>query len=104
MENAAPTPTPEPPELYPDEATRSAIASAALDVHPEDADYVTEATTATVTTQGSELNMRRGTDSSYGQITTIPNGTTVTVYAYKGSWALVYYSGSYGWCSTTYLK
>lgn len=100
-----PTATPE-PVLYPDETVRAAIesASASLDIKPEDTDYVTEPTTATVKTNGSVLNMRRGTSSNYGQIGTIPNGTSVDVYAYKSNWALVQYNGTYGWCSTEYLK
>lgn len=91
-------------ELYPDESIRTAIASANLEVFPEDADYVAQETKATVSTSGSDLNLRRGTAATYGQITTIPNGTSVDVYAYKSGWALVYYSGSYGWCSGDYLK
>lgn len=102
-EPVQPTATPE-VVLYPDAAVRSAIESANLDVAPADTDYVTEATTATVKTNGSVLNMRRGTASTYGQIGTIPNGTEVDVYAYKSNWALVSYNGAYGWCSTEYLK
>ena len=98
-----PTPTPE-VKLYPDETVRSAIEAAELDVKPSDTDYVTEPTRLKVSTQGSDLNMRRGTDSTYSQIRMIPNGTEVDVYAYKGNWALVYYNGVYGWSSTSYLK
>lgn len=102
-EPVQPSPTPY-VELYPDEATRSAIESANLEIFPAESDYVTEATTAVVSTQGSDLNLRRGTAANYGQITTIPNGTTVDVYAVKSGWSLVYYSGVYGWCSGDYLK
>lgn len=98
-----PTPTPY-VELYPSEAIRTAIESSNLDVTPDEGDYVTEAATATVSTSGSDLNMRRGTASTYGQIATIPNGTSVSVYAYKSNWALVSYGGNYGWCSSEYLK
>lgn len=102
-EPVAPTPTPL-VEVYPDEATRSRIAAANLDVFPEDLDYVTAQTSGTISTSGSDLNMRRGTASSYGIITTIPNGTSVEVYAYKNSWALVQYGSDLGWVSSEFLK
>ena len=61
-EPVIPTPTPE-VILYPDEATRAEIAMANLDVFPDDLDYVVSATTMTVSTGGSVLNVRRGTSA-----------------------------------------
>lgn len=97
-----PTPTPE-PVIYPDETVRSAIEAAELEVKPSETDYVTEATRATVKTNGGVLHVRKGNGTDYSRITSIPNGTAVDVFAYKGDWALVLYEGSYGWCSTKYL-
>ena len=101
----APLPTATPVvEIYPDETRRSAIEEASLDVKPGDADYVTEETTATVKTNGGVLHMRKGNATTYDRIDSIPNGTTVDVFAKKDGWALVSYNGTYGWCSTEYLK
>ncbi|MCD7769745.1 MAG: SH3 domain-containing protein, partial [Oscillospiraceae bacterium] len=89
---------------YPSEEIKEEIASAVLSVYPSEEDYVTEATTATVST-GSGLNLRRGPGSSYGQIILMANGTSLDVYAYKNGWALVLYDGdTWGWCSTDYLS
>lgn len=97
------TPTPE-PVAYPGEAIITEITGANLEVFPAETDYVTEATTATVSTSGSDLNLRRGPASSFGLVTTIDNGTTLDVYAYKNGWALVKFGTSWGWCSKDYLK
>ena len=94
--------TPE-PSVYPDEATRAEIAAASLEVFPEESDYVTEAKSVTVSTNGSVLNMRRGPGQSYGQVSSMPNGSSVNVYAYRNGWALVKYGGAWGWCSNDYL-
>ena len=99
---AKPTPTPE-PEKYPDETIRAAIGAASLEEKPTDAEYVEKATTATVKTNGGVLHVRRGPSTSFDRITSIPNGTSVEVYALKNNWALVVYEDQYGWCSTQYL-
>ncbi|MCD7844359.1 MAG: SH3 domain-containing protein [Oscillospiraceae bacterium] len=89
---------------YPSEEIREAIASATLSTYPEEEDYVTEETTATVSTS-SGLNLRRGPGSSYGQIILMENGAKLEVYAYKNGWALVLYDGdTWGWCSTDYIN
>ena len=99
----APTPTPE-PEPYPSDAIKEEIAAASLDVFPEEADFVTEAQTVTVATQGSNLNLRRGPGQSAGIVGSVPNGTSTDVYAFKNGWALVKYKDTWGWCSKEYLK
>ena len=103
QEPAAATPTPA-PAVYPPETVRTEIASANLEVFPDDADYVTEATTTTVATSGGELNIRRGPAASFGLVTTVSNGTTMDVYAYKNGFALVKYGENWGWCSKDYLR
>jgi len=97
-----PTATPEPVQ-YPDDTVRAAIAEASLDVAPAEADYVTEPTTMTVKTNGGVLHVRRGNSTNYSTLTSIPNGTSVEVFAMKSDWALVIYDGTYGWCSAKYL-
>lgn len=99
-----PSPTPE-PSAYPDAATLAEIQAAGLDEYPGDDDYVTEETTATVSTSGGMLNLRRGPAQRYGQIAAMSNGTKLSVYAYKDGWALVKYGDStWGWCSSEFLK
>ena len=48
--------------------------------------------------------MRRGPGQSYAQVSSMANGTEVSVYAYKNGWALVSYDGTWGWCSNDYLR
>jgi len=103
VDTPAPTTTPV-PAAYPSEAVKQEIAAASLDVFPEDADLVTEAQTVTVSTSGSNLNMRRSPSQSGGLVGSIPNGTTTDVYAFKSGWALVKYDNTWGWCSKEYLK
>ena len=52
------------------------------------------------------LNLRKGAGTSYGVITTLPKGTTVTVVDNSNSeWAKVRTSsGVEGWCSKEYLE
>lgn len=97
------TPTPKPAD-YPADDVKAEIAAADLDAHPEDADYVTEPTTRIVSTTGSPLNLRKGTNSSAGWVSSLENGTTVDVYAFKNGWALVKVGNTWGWCSNDYLK
>lgn len=101
---ATPVPTPTPEPAYPDEATKEEIAAANLDVFPEDGDYVTAPKKVTVSTSGSVLNLRRGPGQNYGQVSSIDNGTSTDVYAYKNGWALVKHNDVWGWCSNDYLK
>ena len=97
----SPTPTPAP---YPSDAIKQEIAAASLDTFPEDADFVTEAQTVTVSTNGGGLNIRRSPGQSAGIVGSMPNGTTTDVYAFKNGWALVKYEDTWGWCSKDYLK
>lgn len=98
-----PTPTPI-PAAYPADEVKAEIAAADLTVFPEEADYVTEATTRTVTTNGGPLNMRKGTNSDAEWISSISSGTKVDVYAFRNGWALVKVGSTWGWCSNDYLK
>lgn len=98
-----PTPTPV-PVAYPADEVKAEIAAADLTVFPEEADYVTEATTRTVTTNGGPLNMRKGTNSDAEWISSISSGTKVDVYAFRNGWALVKVGSTWGWCSNDYLK
>lgn len=58
---------------------------------------------AVVSTSGSNLRMRSGPSTDYEVVGSIPNGSTVTMLDQDGSWALVEYNGTTGWCSTKYL-
>ena len=98
-----PASTPE-PVLYPDAATREEIAAVENLVQPDDGDFVDAAKTVTVSTSGSVLNLRSGPGQSNTQVGSLPNGTTLDVYAYKNGWALVKYNDTWGWCSNDYLK
>ncbi len=106
---AAPAETPgttqAPP--YPDDATKAAIKAADLTIHPENEDYVTSSTTATVSVGNTALRMRKGPNTTYDQVGELPDETVVSVYAQKNDWYLVYYDGGetpvYGWCNGQYL-
>lgn len=102
-EPMASTPSPS-PAPYPDDTIRAAIEGAELSVYPENGDYVTQATTATVSVT-SGLNLRTGPAASYDQIMLMDNGAQLSVYAEKNGWVLVFYNGdTYGWCSDDYLN
>ena len=103
VDTPAPSATPE-PQPYPSDAIKQEIAAANLDVFPEEADFVTEAQSVTVSTSGSALNLRRGPGQSAGIVGSMENGTTTDVYAFKNGWALVKYKDTWGWCSKDYLK
>ena len=103
VDTPAPTTTPV-PAAYPSETVKQEIAAASLDVFPEEADFVTEAQTVTVSTSGSNLNMRRSPSQSGGLVGSIPNNTSTDVYAFKNGWALIKYDNTWGWCSKEYLK
>ena len=103
-EQAEATPTPKPETSdYPSKDVRDEIAGADLDVYPEEEDYVTEDTRVTVSTNGSDLNVRQGPGSNYSLVTTVDNGTSLPVYAYRNGWGLVKTDGVWGWCSKDYL-
>ena len=57
-----------------------------------------------VNTSRLPLTMISGHGSNYGKVTSIPKGTTVTVFASNGTWAHVNYNGSDGYASMQYLK
>ncbi len=56
-----------------------------------------------VKTSGSPLNMRNEPNGET-RIAMIPNGSTVTVSSYDGSWAYVKYGRYQGWVSAQYLE
>ena len=101
---ATPVPTPTPDPTYPDQATRAAIAAAALDVYPTEQEYVTEPRTVQVATNGGTLNLRKGTSADTEWLASMPYHTSLPVYAYHSGWALVNYDGTYGWASVDYLS
>ena len=103
VDTPAPTTTPV-PAAYPSDTVKQEIAAASLDVYPEDADFVTEATSRTVSTTSSPLNMRKSPDAGGTWVSSLPSGTTVDVYAFKNGWALVKSGNTWGWCSVDYLK
>ncbi len=104
---AAATDTPAPVETYPDEATRAAIEAAELDIPPMEEDFREGPTTATVSVNSISLRLRKGPNTSYTEITSMPDGSKVEVFADKNDWSLVRYQAEdgpiFGWCSSTYL-
>ncbi len=104
---AAATDTPAPQETYPDESIRAAIEAADLDIPPMEEDFREGPTTATVSVNSVSLRLRKGPNTSYQEITSMPDGSKVEVFADKNDWSLVRYQGDegavYGWCSSTYL-
>ena len=105
---ASTSPSPE-PESYPDADTLKAIAAAELEVYPEDSDYVSVPTTATVKVDSQTLRLRTGPSTTYvPPICNMEDGTEVDVFAIKNNWSLVLYKDGedgpvYGWCSSEYL-
>ena len=69
---------------------------------PSTSDF-SESYAGTYTVTASSLNMRSGPATSCSKVTTIPNGTTVTVTSGNGAWAAVSYNGMTGHCSMDYL-
>ncbi|MGN0293346.1 MAG: SH3 domain-containing protein [Lachnospiraceae bacterium] len=58
-----------------------------------------------VTTHGARLNVRTGPSTDYRVITSLSNGTTVTVTGSSGSWYRISYgSGKSGYVYSKYLK
>ena len=52
----------------------------------------------------SSLNLREGIGTSYTVLTSIPNGTIVSVDSVRDGWARTTYNGKTGWCSAQYLE
>ncbi len=100
---AVPSPTPG-VTVYPDEATRAAIAAATLDTYPAESEYVTEPRTMLVATNGGTLNLRRGTSADTDWLASMPYHTELPTYAFHSGWALVDYNGTFGWASVDYLS
>lgn len=61
------------------------------------------ASTVTVVTQSSNLNIRSGPGQSYSIIGSIPKGGTATYLDYKNGWTKVKYGNITGWCDDNYL-
>ncbi len=88
---------------YPDAATLAAIQAAALEIPPDDADFIAPVT-ATVSVGEGALRLRPGPNTSYTEITQMPDGSKVKIVAKKNEWDLVQYNGdTWGWCSGEYL-
>ncbi len=107
LASAAATASPEPAE-YPPADVIAAIQAAELEIPPEDEEYVTVPTTATVKVSSSSLRLRTAPNTEYKEIARMPDGTELDIYATKNDWCLVRYEDSekgtlYGWCSSEYL-
>ncbi len=50
------------------------------------------------------LNMRKGAGTEYDVITTIPNGSKISVTGECDNWARVSYNGKVGWVSIAYIE
>lgn len=91
-------------EGYPTDAVKNEIAQADIDVRPSEADYVSSPTVRYIATSSGPLNIRRGPDTSYGQLGQIEKGQSVSVYAVVDGWTLIKYNNIWGWCSSDYLS
>lgn len=60
--------------------------------------------TATVTTAGGSLNLRANASTNGQRITTIPNGTVLTVLQRGSEWSQVKYNSYVGYVVNTYLR
>ena len=60
--------------------------------------------TAYVSTTGGSLNLRQSANSSARVLTTIPNGTQITVTNRGPVWCAVYYVGQTGFVMTSFLR
>ena len=60
--------------------------------------------TGTVSTQGSNLNVRTGPSTGYGIITQLMNGTDVKVLGEKGGWYQIEIPARYGYVCGEYLR
>ncbi len=60
--------------------------------------------TATVATNGSNLNIRSGPSTASPIIGSIPNGSEVTVFSVDNGWAVISYNSFTGYVSAMYLN
>ena len=59
----------------------------------------------TVSTGGSNLNVRKGAGTQYGVKTKLPDGTSVAVVSQANGWShILYDGGTFGYVSSAYLK
>lgn len=68
------------------------------------ANYLTLSTTARVSTNGSNLNIRTAPSTKATILGSLKNGTKVVVQYTSGNWAYVNYGKLEGWMSLTWLK
>lgn len=66
--------------------------------------YTTKKATAKVSTNGSNLNVRKSHTTSSSVLGSLKPGAKVTVKSVYGNWAYVTYGSLTGWASMTYLK
>ncbi len=57
-----------------------------------------------IVTAASGLNVRTNPSTNSEVVTRIPYGTEVYPQKWEGTWAYVEYKGTFGWCSTKYLR
>ena len=70
-------------------------------------DYIREVSsnTASVTTGGSNLNVRSGGGAGYARIGSLPKGEQVVILSSAGGWSRILYHGTKtGWVSSQYLS
>lgn len=66
--------------------------------------YLAKQTTARVSTNGGNLNVRKGPGTYAAVLGSLKNGTKVTVKSTTGNWAYITYGKLSGYASLTYLK
>lgn len=60
--------------------------------------------TGTVVTSGGNLNMRSAPSTTASIITSIPNGSTVTILGESGNWYQISFGGRTGWASKDFIR
>lgn len=65
---------------------------------------VSQAQTGVVSTNGGTLSVRTGPGTTYGRITSLANGTAVTILSEENGWYKVNYGGGEGYVSKDYIR
>lgn len=67
-------------------------------------DFIRTALTGTVSTAGGNLNMRAAPSTTAAIISSIPNGSKVTILSSSGNWYQISFGGRTGWASRDFIK
>ena len=92
------------PADYPSAEIKARIGASDLEIIPDELDYVKVPTTGAVSVGSVKLRLRTGPNTDYSEVTSMDDGTEVSVYAEKGGWYLVLLNDdTWGWCNKQYI-